>query len=148
MRVERKRRIIAVCLAGVGGSLLLVGVVSATLVRHVIQVAPILGVLGAVVTQRRWAPYAAMPIFAIWLLLMVLIWLYLVGIQTFFTGTFSVAEVVLTVLIGLFAMLGIPACVGSRGIPSIAARTLVVAASGGLQVGAMWASFLGPFANR
>jgi len=146
--MNQKQRIIAVCLAGVAGSLLLVGVVSATLVRHVIQVAPVFAALGAVASQQRWGPYAATPIFAIWLLLMVLIWLYLVGLQTFFTGTFSYAEVVLTVLVGLFSVLGISACVGSSVVTGIAGRAVAVVAFGGLQVGAMWVSFLEPFANR
>lgn len=68
--MDRKRKAIALSLAGVAGSLLLVGVVSMTPIRHGIQVVPILAVLGAVVTRRRWAPYAAMPLFGLWLLLM------------------------------------------------------------------------------
>jgi hypothetical protein len=42
---------------------------------------------------------------------MTLIWLYLAGIVTFFSGRFSSAEVVLTLVIGLCSAVGLVACV-------------------------------------
>ena len=59
--------------------LLLVGVGSSTLLRHVIQVMLIGLVLVAMSRGNRVGPYLALPIFTIWPLLMALIWLYLVG---------------------------------------------------------------------
>ena len=146
--MSQKQKTIAVCLGGVVASLLLVGIVSATFVRHVIQVLPIVLALVAVAYQPRWGTYAAIPIFTLWLVLMVLIWLYLSGVQTFFTGTFSSAEVVLTVLIGLFSVFGIVTCAGSRVAAGVAGRAAAVITFAALQVGAMWVSFLRPFANR
>jgi hypothetical protein len=143
-----KRRLIAGCLTGVAVSLLLVGLVSGTFIRHVVQIVPILVVLPAVLTRRRWAAYAAIPLFAIWLPLMGLIWLYLVGVTTLFTGTFSRTEIVLTIVIGLCALVGIPSSGGSKGIRGLAARAGIVAASAGLQVAALWVRFLEPFVNR
>jgi hypothetical protein len=143
-----RHKVIAACLSGVVASLLVVGIVSETFVRHVIQVVPIGIALVAVTRRVALGPYFAIPIFALWLLLMVLIWLYLIGIQTFFTGTFSLAEVVLTILIGLFSVLGIVACAGSRVGPGAAGRSAAVITFAALQVGAMWVSFLRPFANR
>jgi len=95
------QRVIAVCLGAVLVSLLLVGVVSGTFVRHVIQVVPVAVALVAVTRRSDLGPFAALPIFALWLLLMVLIWLYLAGVQTFFTDSFSSVEILLTVIIGL-----------------------------------------------
>jgi hypothetical protein len=45
-------------------SLPLVGLVSGTFIRHVVQIVPILVALPAVLTRRRWAAYAAIPLFA------------------------------------------------------------------------------------
>ncbi len=146
--MSQRQKAIAVCLGAVIAFLLLVGVVSATLVRHVIQVLPIVLALVAVARRSDLGPYAALSVFALWLLLMVLIWLYLMGIQTFFTGTFSSVEVVLTVLIGLSSVLGIVACAGSRSTVGVAGRAATVMTFAALQVGAMWVSFLRPFANR
>ena len=146
--MTREDQLTAVCLAGVAVFLLLVGVVSATTIRHAIQIAPIVVVLAAVARDTSWGPSAAIPLFVIWLLLMILIWLYLLGFQTFFTGTFSVAEVILCVLIGVCSALGISAGVRSTRRPSVAARAVAMGSFAALQVGAMWVSFLAPFANR
>ena len=146
--MSQGQKVIAVCLSTVLVSLLLVGVVSATFVRHVIQVLPIVLALVAITRRSDLGPYAALSVFALWLLLMVLIWLYLMGVQTFFTGTFSSVEVVLTVLIGLSSALGIVTCAGSKSAVGVAGRAATVMTFSALQIGAMWVSFLGPFANR
>lgn len=145
--LPQPRGVIGACLGGVGVSLLLVGIVSGTFVRHLIQVLPTLLALVVVARRFRWAPYAALPVFALWLLLMLLIWLYLVGVQTFFTGTFTLAEVVLTAVIGLLSLLGILACIRSRVAVGAAVRAAVVTSFAALQIGALWVSFLRPFAN-
>ena len=49
----------------------------------------------------------------IWALLMLLIWLYLLGIATFFSGSFSPIEIALTILIGAFSVVGIVSCLRS-----------------------------------
>ena len=146
--MSQRQKVIAVCLGAVLASLLLVGVVSATLVRHLIQVLPIVLALVAVARPSDLGPYAASSIFALWLLLMILIWLYLMGVQTFFTGTFSSAEVVLTVVIALSSVLGLVACTGRKSTVGAAGRAATVVTFAALQVGAMWVSFLTPFANR
>ena len=106
-------RLLAVCLTGVLVSLLVVGVVSSTLLRHVVQVVPILLVLVARFWRQQLTAYCALPIFMIWALLMLLIWLYLLGIATFFSGSFSPIEIALTILIGAFSVVGIVSCLRS-----------------------------------
>src|SRR6188472_4031428 len=101
---------LAVCLTGVLVSLLVVGVVSSTLLRHVVQVVPIVLVLVALFWRQRLTPFFALPLFVIWALLMLLIWLYLLGVVTFFNGSFSPIEIALTVLIGAFSVVGIASC--------------------------------------
>ena len=84
----------------------------------------------------------------IWALLMVLIWMYLLGIATFFTGSFSLAEILLTVLIGGFSAVGIAACLRWRSASPIAHRIAGFAAFAIIQMAAMWISFMPAFANR
>ena len=84
-------------------------------------------------------------VFAIWLLLMALIWLYLLGIATFFS---SPVEVLLTILIGAFSAVGIMACVGASASSAIGRRVGAVFAFAMVQVAAMWLSFMPVFANR
>ena len=142
--MSQRQKLIAVCLGAVLASLLLVGVVSATFLRHVIQVLPLAVALVAVTRRSDLAPFEAFAVFALWLLLMVLIWLYLIGVQTFFTGTFSSVEMLLTVIIGLSSILGSVACAGCKSTVGVPGRVAVFLGFAAFQVGAMWVSFLRP----
>ncbi len=144
----KQRKILTLCLAGMSVSLLAVGGVSGTLVRHVVQIVPAIGALAAVWRHRAWGSDAALPVFGVWLLLMSFIWLYLLGIQTFFDGTFSATEVVLTLVIGVLAVRGVISCISSGEKPGLARRALTLVTFTVFQVGAMWVSFLPWFANR
>ena len=144
----RHDRVVAACLGGVAVSLLLVGVISGTFIRHVIQVVPALVVLAAVAKRRAWGPFVATPIFAWWLFIMVLIWLYVAGVPMFFTGSFSVAEIMLTVFIGLSCGFGLLSSVRAQPTVGIVGRVSALAAFGVLQLVCMFVSFLPPFANR
>ena len=99
-------RVVAGCLAGVILSLLLVGIVSGTLARHVVQVIPALFALWLVLQRPAIGAYAAIPIFVFWALIMAIIWLYLLGLSDITEGSFSAVEVVLTVVIALFSVWG------------------------------------------
>lgn len=136
------------CLGGLAAALLIVGLESGTLIRHIIQIVPVVIALAVVRARRSWGPYGALPVFAWWLFVMVLIWLYLAGVPMFFTGNFTLPEIVLTVVIALFCVLGLSACMRVQSTPSITARVLAIAGFGGLQFAMMWMSFLQPFANR
>jgi hypothetical protein len=121
-------------------ALIAVGVVSATLLRHVVQIAPL--VLAAVIAavRPRWAACVAAPLFVHWLLVMIAIWLFLLGVARIFTGTFSPAEVVLTIVIGGAALLGLLSCYRRRhdtpSFPAICGTALFAF----LQFAAMWLS--------
>lgn len=135
------RTALTLCLVTVLVSLLLVGVVSSTLLRHAIQVIP-LGLM-LLLLKRRTAVVAcaSLPIFAIWLLLMALIWLYLLGIQTVFDGSFSSAEIALTLLIGACSVLGIRECFRLRW--SATAYCFIACIAGAvIQIAALWLSFM------
>jgi hypothetical protein len=121
-------------------ALIAVGIVSATLLRHVVQIAPLVLAAAIAAVRPRWAACIAAPLFAHWLLVMIAIWLFLLGVARIFTGTFSPAEVVLTIVIGGAALLGLVSCYRRRhDIPSFPAicGTAVFAF---LQFAAMWLS--------
>jgi hypothetical protein len=129
-----------VALIGVIGGLVLVGVVSHTPLRHLIQVAPAAVVLLLTGLRVGWADDAAIPVFAFWFLVMLCIWLYLLGVARIITGRFSPAEVALTILIGLSSAVGL---IGLLSVPSPRRRLIriiVVLGFAALQIAAMWLS--------
>ena len=103
LRVEQRAlssvRVAVGCLTGVILSLLLVGIVSGTLLPHVVQVVPALIALGILLRQPAIGTYAAVPIYAFWILVMVFIWLYLLGLLTVVEGSYTPVEIALTIAI-------------------------------------------------
>jgi len=103
-------------LIGMIAGLLLVGLVSHTPIRHLVQVSPAILALLLSIPRPAWAHCAALPIHIVWLFLMVLIWLYLLGIARVINGTFSPTEIILTVAIGLSCALGVLISVWRRTV--------------------------------
>ena len=93
-------RAVVLCLVGLGGRLLIVGIESGTFLRHVFQIAPVVIVLAFAVRQQPWTAPAALGLFGCWAFFMGLIWLYLAGVQTTFTGNFTPIEIALTLALG------------------------------------------------
>jgi hypothetical protein len=146
--MSRNQRTIAACLAALALSLILVGVVSGTFIRHVIQILPIVLVLIAIKRQSTWGAYAALPIFIFWLFIMILIWLFLLDIARIVTGYFTVVEIILTILIGLSGIWGIVTVIRYRPTAQFVTSVLVFVLFAALQIFAMWLSFKRPFENR
>jgi len=128
-------------LAGLATSLLIVGLLSGTVTRHVVQIIPAVLILAALRSGGRWPLHAALPVCTLWLLLMMMIWVTLAGVANPAPGTYSTGERVLTVTIAGSAILGgaasIKAGAGVRIVERIAAWALFAI----LQVAALWASF-------
>ncbi len=120
------------------------GIVSGTFLRHVFQITPIVVVLVFAFRHQRWTAPAALGLFACWALFMGLIWLFLAGVQTFFTGTFTPIEIALTILIGAGSIVGIVASWGAEPTVTRARRVLLSMAFAGLQLVVMWLSLFGP----
>lgn len=129
-------------------SLLLVGIVSGTVIRHVVQVVPAVMAGIAVLQRRSWQSMAALPILAFWLAIMILIWLYLLGVVRFFSGHFTTAEIGLTVVMGIACVAGLVSCVRKPRSLNWAAGLVALLIFGALQIGAMWVSFRPAIANR
>src|SRR5262245_20663661 len=93
-----------ICAVVLAVSLLLVGVVSGTVIRHVIQIIPIVILLLA---PLAWRGAAAMPVCFFWLFIMVLIWLFLLGMSRIANGHYTPIEVALTVVMAGASIAGI-----------------------------------------
>lgn len=106
--MERRDAVfVAICLAGIAVALVLVGAVSDTIPRHLVQIVPLVLGAGLVLGRNPSASYAAVGLCAFWAVLMGLIWLYLVGLSGVASGTYSAVEIALTVVIAVFSVLGI-----------------------------------------
>ena len=106
--MERRDAIfVAICLAGIAVALVLVGAVSHTIPRHLVQIVPLVLGVGLVLGRKPSASYAAVGLCAFWAVIMGLIWLYLLGLSGVVSGTYSAVEIALTVVIAVFSVLGI-----------------------------------------
>ena len=146
--MESASKRVFLCLLGVVVSLLVVGVVSGTPLRHAIQVAPGVVLLLLLLTPLAWTPAAAMAIFAFWLVIMTLIWLFLLRIARIVSGTFTPVEVVLTIVIGAASALGLVAAARARPRPRWPVRVVAFLAAALLQFGAVLLSIQPSFATR
>lgn len=146
-RPTARDRVLLASLLAVAGGLLAVGVVSGTNVRHLIQSAPAILVALLAARGEPRARFAAVPVFAVWFLIMLAIWLFLLGIARIATGHFTPAEIALTFVIGAGCIAGLIRTLrrGPRVGRVTAAVTLVL--SGALQVGCVWLSLQPAFAR-
>jgi hypothetical protein len=137
-----------ISLTGLALALLLVGVVSGTLLRHVVQIIPL--IVAAVLLKRspQHGAYAALPIFVWWIFIVTMIWLFLLGVSNFASGKYTPIEIVSTVLMAGFSVLGIMAAVQEGKPLAWAQRIALFIVFAVVQVGAMLVSFLKPIANR
>ncbi|MCY4129279.1 MAG: hypothetical protein OXG15_08575 [Gammaproteobacteria bacterium] len=135
-----QRHVTLSCLTALLVCLLAVGVESKTFLRHVFQVLPIVLVTVLGLYRSRWTGSGALGLFACWAFFMLLIWLYLAGIQTFFTGNFTAFEIVLTVVIGMLSILGIAANVRPEPHVRLPVHLTGAVAFALLQLVVMWLS--------
>jgi hypothetical protein len=131
---------VAAWLAVVAGALIAVGMVSQTLLRHLIQIAPLLVALTLLLRRSAWGVSAAAPLLTFWFLIMAAIWLFLLGVARIVTGTFTPAEVTLTVVIGVASLLGLGTAYRRGTTLPILTRLGTIAAFAILQFAALWLS--------
>src|SRR5471030_783769 len=97
----------AFCIIVIVLALLVVGMVSNTLLRHLIQVIPLTVPLIFIFYKRQWIFLVSVPLMVLWLLVMIFIWLFLLKIARIVHGHFSPTEIAMTILIGIFCLYGI-----------------------------------------
>jgi hypothetical protein len=121
-------------------ALLVVGVVSNTMARHLIQICPVVLAMMFSLFRSRGSHWHALPIFVSWFIIMSLIWLYLLGISDIVTGHFTPTEVAMTIVIGIACLYGIWEAIAVRSATPAAMNVLVFIAFAGMQVLALWLS--------
>ena len=146
--MSNPERLLVAATLGLMASLVLIGVASSTFVRHLIQVAPMCLLLYGMFTHRAWVRAGTVPIFVFWLLIVIAIWCFLLGITRIVSGTFSTAERVLTGGIALSCLCGLTAVARSRESASWASRLTGFILLAALQWGAFWLSIQPAFSHR
>ena len=146
--MEKNVRLLIGCCFAMMAALLVVGLVSHGVIRHIVQTSPywiaiVLGFRGS-----RWTKWAGLPCFALWLLLMINIWMTLLGLPHLMGGTFSPTEIAMTLVVGLAAVTGIVAAVRIRtqvrAWSAITMMSFVLV----LELAALRVSFLPAIAHR
>lgn len=141
-------RPIVVCLAVLALALLFVGVVSGTVLRHVVQILPIAVALAITARRPEIGATASIPIFAFWTLIVLLIWSFLLGLSSIANGTYTVAEIVATFVMAGSSVSGLAKSVAaSRGI-GIAARVTFIGGFALAQIAALAVSMTRAVATR
>ena len=142
------KRVVLGCLVGLAAALLLVGIVSGTFLRHIVQILPIVAAVLLLMRKPAWGAWAAVPIFVFWTFIVVLIWLFLLGLSRIASGHYTVIEILSTFLMAGFSAVGVARSIRlGRSLP-VAPRVLLMTAFALAQVAAMWVSFLKPIVNR
>jgi hypothetical protein len=141
-------RWIALFCAIIIGALYVVGVVSGTVLRHVVQTAPLWVCVILGLKRVRPVRWLALPMLAFWLGIVVVIWLFLLGWTRVISGHFSAVEIAMTIMIGAASANGIKACLGRpwQGTALAGVGLFVIGAL--CQWAAFYISFLPGIANR
>lgn len=141
-------RILIVCCAAVMAALLVVGVVSHGVIRHILQTSPLW--IGIVLGLRNspLTKWVALPCFAFWLLMMSVIWMFLLGWTRILSGTFSPAEIAMTLVVGTASIFGIFGALKAKGGVRVWSATVTTLLITVLQVTAFQLSFLPQIAHR
>ena len=130
-------------------SLVFVGLLSGTMVRHLLQILPLAVAFWLLSrSASRVGAYAAVALFVFWFAILVLIWLYLLGISNIASGSYTLAEILFTIAIALGCLSG--ALAGARTGRSLAAlrRVATLLFTWAVQVAVMLLSFSETFVNR
>jgi hypothetical protein len=142
------RQMVRTCLVGLALALLLVGIVSGTILRHVVQIVPIIIGVGVLERRSAWASSAALALFVFWSVIVVLIWLFLLGVSRIANGHYTATEVAATFVMLGCSIVGIIASFRLGRPVGLGGRVFAFLLFAGLQFVAMWVSFLGPIAHR
>jgi hypothetical protein len=137
---RRRPRLLAMALAGLTLSLVCVGLVSHTFLRHLLQVAPPVFALVLVLRGSPASSAAAIPLLTFWLGVMLSIWLFLLGVVRIISGHFTATEIALTVVIALMCGFGLFGAMRCRATLGVGRRVATGALFAVLQFGALWLS--------
>jgi hypothetical protein len=135
-------------LVGLAVALIVVGAVSGTIVRHVVQIAPIVLLLATFGRRPAAAAAAALPLFAFWLAIVVLIWMFMLGVSTIANGHYTPVEIAMTMVMAGCSLFGAVFSIKHSNALSLSARIGWFVLFVVLQVAAMWVSMTRAIATR
>ena len=147
MQVTAKT-VVQSCLIVLATALLVVGIVSGTLLRHVVQIVPIAVTLVLLRSRASWPAFAALPIFTFWVAIAVLIWLFLLGLSRIANGHYTFIEIVMTIVMAACSIAGGIKSLSLGRSVSVVHAIAVFVLFAAIQVGVMMVSFLEPIVNR
>jgi hypothetical protein len=104
-----KSTLVAFCLAALAVSLLFVGIVSGSPIRHAIQIVPVVLTILIVLQRNPWGLAGALAIFFFWLVKVISGWLFVSDVTRILRGRFSLVEIVLTLTIAASSVWGLRA---------------------------------------
>ena len=116
-------------------------------IRHFVQTAPVWPAVWLGFRRSPWTKWAVLSPLLLWLLLMINIWLFLLGLPHLLSGTFTPIEIALTITIGVAAVVGIATALRVRTAVPWASAVGMLLLMACLQVLAIWVSFQ-PGINR
>ena len=132
---------LGLCLGGVGVSLVLVGVVSGTVPRHVFQIVPVLLIAGLLLTRSAPVAWVAVGVLGSWVGMIAFVWLHMLGLLDVASGNYSLAEIVLTIVVAGCSLLGIHRVVRAGTSASARSRAGLLAIGVAVQFGYLAISF-------
>jgi hypothetical protein len=141
-------RLVALCCLIIVLSLYVVGVVSHGVLRHIVQTLPLWPGIVLGFRDRDLRKWMALPCLLCWLIIMVLTWLFLLHLAHVLTGHFTPIEIVLTIIIGIAAIVGLLALPRWRTKTHPAIALVIVLLFAALQYLAIQISFLPSIAHR
>lgn len=134
-------RVVGWCALAIILSLYVVGMVSHGVIRHIVQTAPIWVAVWLGMKRSDWAKWTAFPSYAIWLVLMVNIWMFLLGLPHLLSGTFTPIEIAMTITVAIASVVGIVTSARSRTAIGWMGGIATFVLFGCLQLLALWISF-------
>lgn len=99
---------IAVCSLAVILALVVgVGLSSGLVLRHLVQTLPLWAGVILGFRRSRATGWIGLPLFLFWLVLMVVIWLFLLGLVHVLSGHFAPVEIAMTIVVGIASVVAI-----------------------------------------
>jgi hypothetical protein len=125
-----------------------VGLASNLVLRHLVQTLPLWFGVAFGFRRGRATGWIALPFFLFWLALMIVIWLYLLGIGHIISGHFSAVEKAMIVIVGGASLIGIVLFARLKSFLSPAKAAAAFVAMALLQLACFRLSFLPAIARR
>ncbi len=146
--VRDNSRLIALFCGTIIAALFVVGIVSHTFLRHVVQSAPLWLAVVLGLKRVRSVRWLALPMLVFWIAIAILVWSFLLGWSRIADGQYSPTEIVMTFVMAGAGLNGVIACLRSRGAGRASTAVGLFLLGAVVQWAAFYLSFLPGIATR